>query len=309
MHPANPKAILGQPVPCAASLLSAPHFCSFCGAKKFQYETSFSCCANGDVKVGINVFPPELLRLFTSNDEDVVHFRMYERLYNNIFAFSSLGGNIDSQTHKGIYVFRLHGQLYHFIPDLLPVGERPKYLQLYFYDAENEKENRVSLFKELRPDIIEKLMNVMETNPYAKFFRSLREQQICEETKILINQNSLLDQRLYNTPASDEVAAIWSDDSASTENNGPHILVSGRSCKQHRIMHHYGCYDPLQYPLLFPFGECGWHKGLKKMFVGGLKQFTNSVDPVMSCSVHDADDLLEQEQAGQTISLQYFNYL
>ncbi|XP_074298757.1 uncharacterized protein LOC141629686 [Silene latifolia] len=32
-------------------------------------------------------------------------------------------------------------------------------------------------------------------------------------------------------------------------------------------MHYYGCYDPLQYPLLFPCGECGWHQGLKKRII------------------------------------------
>lgn len=36
-------------------------------------------------------------------------------------------------------------------------------------------------------------------------------------------------------------------------------------------MHYYfGHYDPLQYPLLFPYGEYGWHEGIeifnKEMF-------------------------------------------
>lgn len=42
---------------------------------------------------------------------------------------------MDGHTHKGIYTFKVHGQLNHFIPDLLLDNEPPQYLQLYFYDA------------------------------------------------------------------------------------------------------------------------------------------------------------------------------
>ena len=60
-----------------------------------------------------------------------IHFKKYCRLYNNVFAFSSLGGSIDGRTHKSIYVFKLHGQLYHYVPDLLPDSDaKPKFLQL-----------------------------------------------------------------------------------------------------------------------------------------------------------------------------------
>jgi len=31
------------------------------------------------------------------------------------------------------------------------------------------------------------------------------------------------------------------------------------------VNYYYGCYDPLQYPLLFPHGQNGWHCGIKKV--------------------------------------------
>ena len=31
------------------------------------------------------------------------------------------------------------------------------------------------------------------------------------------------------------------------------------------VNYYYGCYDPLQYPLLFPFGKNGWHCGIQKV--------------------------------------------
>jgi hypothetical protein len=33
---------------------------------------------------------------------------------------------------------------------------------------------------------------------------------------------------------------------------------------KHSIQPYYGCYDPLSYPLFFPRGELGWHRGLPK---------------------------------------------
>ncbi|XP_074296943.1 uncharacterized protein LOC141627609 [Silene latifolia] len=186
-------------------------------------------------------------------------------MYNNLFAFSSIGGNTNASTHKGIYVFKLHGQIYHNVPNLLPNDGKPKYLQLYFYDGQHEALNRTGCFPEVRADIVNTLMQITQTNPYARFFRSLRELPVNENTQILLNRDTVLDQRVYNAPTSDEVAVIWTESSSSSESNTPHITVTAKNNESHRIMHYYGCYDPLQYPLLFPSGECGWVQGLKKL--------------------------------------------
>ncbi|KAL2894433.1 Dedicator of cytokinesis protein 4 [Bienertia sinuspersici] len=235
----------GAFMPTAAASLSSPTYCDKCEAKKFQYESPSFCCANGEVKVATNPFPPGLLRLFSSQDEDAVHFRTFCRVYNNMFAFSSLRGNIDGKTQMGIYVFRANGHIYHFLPDLIPANEKPKFIQLYFYDSQHEIANRANFFKELHHDIISMLMKLMEENPYVQFFKSLREKTIDEETTIQSNKSVRLDQRVFNAPTSDEVAAIWSDRSASDDCGGPYIVVAGKSDKPHRIQHYYGCYDPL----------------------------------------------------------------
>ena len=61
----------------------------------------------------------EMIRLWTTEDEDAIHFRKFIRLYNNIFAFNSLGGDCSGKSQKGIYVFQLQGQLYHYALDLM----------------------------------------------------------------------------------------------------------------------------------------------------------------------------------------------
>lgn len=100
-------------------------------------------------------------------------------------------------------------------------------------------------------------MQITKDNPYARFFRSLREVNVDESTNIIINSNIVPDPRVYNAPTSDEVFVIWPDSVSSSQSSWPHILVTAKSAKSYRIAHFYGCYDPLQYPLLFPRGECG----------------------------------------------------
>ncbi|XP_021761301.1 uncharacterized protein LOC110726143 [Chenopodium quinoa] len=296
-------ATIGKPMPTQPLLLSPPTYCNECGAKKFSFESLHFCCDNGDISIVANEYPPELVRLFTAKDEDAVNFRKYARLYNNLFAFSSIGGKTDRETYKGIYVFKLHGQIYHSVPDLLPDENGPKYLQLYFYDGQIELEHRINCFSELRQDVIDILMRVTENNPYARFFRSLKEVNVNETTNIIINSNTVPDQRVYNAPISVEVAVIWPDSVSSSHSSWPHILVTAKSAKSHRIAHYYGCYDPLQYPLLFPKGECGWNQGLKKISHGGDRQIASELDPIQSCAVHITEDFLDAEETRKYLQL------
>ncbi|XP_021761053.1 uncharacterized protein LOC110725888 isoform X2 [Chenopodium quinoa] len=286
---------VGQSLPTKPMELSAPHFCDKCCAKKLAFESLHFCCCDGEVEITSNALPPESYKLYTSNDDDSDHFQAYSRLYNNLFAFSSIGGFMDGDIHKGIYALKAHGQIYHNIPDLLPDNEPPKYLQLYFYDAMFEAENRHGLFPNLSPSIISLIMAIMLLNPYAKFFKSLREIEVTEETEIRLNKYPVLDQRVYNAPTSEEVAVIWSEGTSSSQSNSPHIIAHGKSNKSHKIYHYYGCYDPLQYPLLFPRGDCGWHHGLLKISHGGRSQVEDLSNIVISDNVQEAADLVTEE--------------
>ncbi|XP_074277138.1 uncharacterized protein LOC141600788 [Silene latifolia] len=199
-------AVGGKPVPSEASKLKAPTYCAECGAKKFEYEAKGMCCCNGDIKLAFNEYPEELIRLFTARDEETLHFQKFARLYNNLFAFTSLGGTFDSKTLKGIFVFKAQGQVYHNLPDLIPMDSIPRYLQLYFYDAQHERENRLGLFPNLKEEIITLLIGLIDDNPYGKFFRSLQEIEVTQDTRIVLTTDPGHDQRVYNAPTSDEVA-------------------------------------------------------------------------------------------------------
>lgn len=49
--------------------------------------------------------------------------------------------------------------MYHFIPDLLSSTEKPKNLQLYFYDNESELAKRMAYSTHISESIVRKLMN------------------------------------------------------------------------------------------------------------------------------------------------------
>nr|GLL31487.1 uncharacterized protein LOC107058457 [Ipomoea trifida] len=137
--------------------------------------------------------------------------------------------------------------MYHFVNDLLPNGCPPRNLQLYFFDTEHELENKLQGADRMDKDIVSALIQLMSGNPYGQFFRSLKDIAQTDEFSIILRSDISMDQRTYNMPSASQVAAIWIEDKHS-----------GRS---QYIQYYYVCYDPLQYPLLFPHGDIGWHEG------------------------------------------------
>jgi len=109
------------------------------------------CCMKGEISLPYMIEPPPLIRnLFKGIDSRSAHFISNLRSYNNMFAFTSLGGKVESEGNDGSGPprFVISGQNYHRIGSLLPSeGQKPKFAQLYIYDTENEVSNRVSHFR------------------------------------------------------------------------------------------------------------------------------------------------------------------
>ncbi|PKU60693.1 hypothetical protein MA16_Dca022607 [Dendrobium catenatum] len=54
-----------------------------------------------------------------------------------------------------------------------------------------------------------------------------------------------------------QVAAIWIEGNNTTGVAERDIILTSHSSTYRKIKHYFGCYDPLQYPILFPNGEVG----------------------------------------------------
>nr|GEY59278.1 hypothetical protein [Tanacetum cinerariifolium] len=103
------------------------------------------CCRTGRVALRTYQIYPEYIKMLL-NDR---HFLENIRANNQMFSMTSLGVNIDESINngRGPYVFKISGQLYHWIRSLCPAdGDPPRFLQLYIYDTNNEVDNRLTQF-------------------------------------------------------------------------------------------------------------------------------------------------------------------
>ncbi|XP_074291255.1 uncharacterized protein LOC141618030 [Silene latifolia] len=172
----------------------------------------------------------------------------------------------------GPYTFRISGQNSHFIGSLLPVGERPpSFLQLYIYDTTSELDMRVNVVRkdtskiQLDKSILSGLKNMLdEINPLAKTFR-MAQQRIKEDKNINLSirilghrDSKAIKDRVYNSLTVSEVAALIVGD-AGGANAGRDIIVEHKEKGLKRINELHPSFIALQYPLLFPYGEDGYH--------------------------------------------------
>ncbi|KAG5561561.1 hypothetical protein RHGRI_004566 [Rhododendron griersonianum] len=257
-----------QSIPTEAFRLPHIEDCRHCGAKRFPYETPKFCCSGGEVSLYPIAIPPNLRQLYSGSGPDSAHFLQYIKPYNEILAFTSIGVHLDPVFAKrlnGIYTFRAQGQIYHFIDGLYPSGQMPSYLQLYFYDTEKEAELRRGDKDKLHPEIISSLIHLLEGNPYSQFFRGLTHLPNIEEYQIVLKADPKVADYTALPPTVPQVAAIWLENEEAPELQERDIIVHKHDGHSQTISYYFGCYDPLQYPLLFPLGEPGWHQGIKKI--------------------------------------------
>ncbi|KAL5581670.1 hypothetical protein UlMin_014112 [Ulmus minor] len=288
-----------------AYVLPLPTICGHCKAKKFTKETNGFCCSDGEIELKLNDVPKELYELFTSTSDESLELKKFIQSYNSNFAFTLFSVKYDKELckrNKGIYTFRVQGQIYHYINEVLPIDDRPSYLQLYFYDTEHELQNRLKFSDKLVASIMSKIIDILKINPHSIFFRTLSDVSDLENHKIKIRCDSGLDQVVYNTPSSSQVAVIWVNDDPSANFRTRDISVYCHSGETHRVQYYFGCYDPLLYPLLFPHGDSGWHEGIARMNKRMGRQSCSKIENLIDvCRITSAIELMENETTGWKI--------
>ncbi|XP_076908821.1 uncharacterized protein LOC143565856 [Bidens hawaiensis] len=242
-----------------------------------QAKSSFSLCY-GYCKVQIPDFKPvpsEYKSLFTSLDSKSKHFLKNIRRYNSMFAFTSMGGKVDSSINKGnaSFIFRLSGENYHSIGSLLPTsGSKSKFSQLYIYDTDNEIANKqgalgqtknvsTSSSEILDLEIIQDLKAMLDShNQLVKSYRMARD---CFQSnpnanlKLRLIAKRQQDGRTYNLPTASEVAAlIVGDIDNSFEPRD--IILKTKECFLQCISELHPSYLPFQYPIIFIYGDDGY---------------------------------------------------
>lgn len=181
--------LIQGPLDAYISIGNRDRVCEHCKAlfwydERIKYKNRSSpeyhrCCNNGKVVLPPNQPCPDYIKqLFQDR-----HFIENVRAYNQMFAMTSLGAEVDQSINRGRgpYVFKVSGRIYHWIGSMCPpVNKEPKFLQLYIYDTANEVDNRLQNFKNsdkrLRRDIVQNLIHVLdEHNWLVKLFRTARD--------------------------------------------------------------------------------------------------------------------------------------
>ncbi|PHT77873.1 hypothetical protein T459_15925 [Capsicum annuum] len=171
-----------------------------------------------------------------------------------MFAFTSLGVTCDkepSQRNKGIYTFHIQGKMYHFINDLIPVNEKGRNLQLYYFDNKNELKNRMARSAKLDECIVKNLMGLLKINPYSIFLKSLINIPQLSDFYIVLKCDVGLNQQTYNLSTTSEVVELWVERDATNYIFSPHIRIYTKSDRSRLINYYYDCYDPKFATVLF----------------------------------------------------------
>ncbi|KAG2189700.1 hypothetical protein INT46_006321, partial [Mucor plumbeus] len=272
------------------------HSCSYCGALMWLNErigrssivslVYHLCCSKGDaILASWNPTPLEISNLLCGTDVLSKEFRKNIRSYNSALSFASLGVNLDlnlANERTGSYTFRIQGSPYHLVGSAVPQsGERPKFAQIYIYDAAEELSNRHSIASHLSITTLDCLQRLMHrSNPYVEHFKNMieiaREQtgrsdggadsngtDSMEEIKMVFRAEGVPDRTRYNRPTNeseiDVIIVGGNADEDGTQILARDVVIKLRDDSMSRINEINQFYDPLHYVLLFPEGEAGWN--------------------------------------------------
>ena len=119
-------------------------------------------------------------------------------------------------------------------------------------------------------DIVLALQAMLQQyNPYIEMFLTTRE-RLSEDSNVSLHIKLLdlshYDSRRYNRPTASEIAVIMTG-GEEQPTRGRDIVLQSRRYGLQRIREIHSSYNPLRYPLLFPFGEQGWHVGMHILIV------------------------------------------
>lgn len=111
----------------------------------------------------------------------------------------------------------------------------------------------------LKDNIVRQLKNLLdEHNPHVKAFRQVRiVEDGGEKFKLLLIDGRASDGTTHNLPTADEVAALIPVDFVMNMEKSE-IILQIKTGRFHRISKLHPSYFPLQYPLLFLYGEDGF---------------------------------------------------
>ncbi|UYV73240.1 hypothetical protein LAZ67_10002320 [Cordylochernes scorpioides] len=139
-------------------------------------------------------------------------------------------------------------------------NEDPRFLQIYFMDnVEEEIDRRCAFSEATRRAIIAELQTLFhEHNCLVRDFKSAVGNVRAGDMKVIIRADKTPTnehEQRFNAPMTTEVAAVI----VGTEIARRDIVICRRDGTKQSVAETHRSYDALQYPILFPRGEDGYH--------------------------------------------------
>jgi hypothetical protein len=175
---------------------------------------------------------------------------------------------------KGIYTFRIQGELCHEIGCLLPPPNKtPAFAQIYVHESNYDEQVALRMSHHhgnLHRITVGRIQDSLYQcgNPFIEAFRTAGE-RLAIQTNISLRLRCVttpyLDPRRYNHPTVHEVAAIMVGSDTNPMIGPRDIIIQARGGGLKRILDIHSSYLPLRYPLIFPYGTPGWHDKLRSL--------------------------------------------
>ena len=109
--------------------------------------------------------------------------------FTDVYFMDALNvSNEDFERNKGVYTFKIQGAVYHNLGPLLPTNKDPSFAQIYFYDTDNEINNRLKIANQLNSSTLQKLQTMIhDVNPFYKEFKNALDNSSSDsEVKLII---------------------------------------------------------------------------------------------------------------------------
>ncbi|KAM0912941.1 hypothetical protein ACQ4PT_012492 [Festuca glaucescens] len=287
------------------------------------------CCLRGKVSLPrFNDWPSPLKELFSlSCGSASTHFYRLIRHYNSLFAFTSMDADVDRTVNSGgaPYIFKMCGSAYHRIGSLLPSGtDPPKFAQLYIVDSADEVQRRLDLFgqedvaegsctESADPLIVRELTEMLnQHNHLVEQFRFARWRLKSSGSpnvaiRFLGDEGGSHGTR-FSGPTACEVAALIVGD-LTPEVNRFDVIVETNSHELRRVSPLNPSLMALQYPLLFPYADKGFHLGIKYVNRSSSSGRTAAGQPsVASSSSSATEDVPVSSPRDEVSMMEYYAY-
>lgn len=170
------------------------------------------------------------------------------------------------------YIYRISGQNHHRIGSSTIDGQSPNFLQLYVHDTLHEVQNRVRALnqgeanKDINIQIVQQLIHMSnENNELVKSFRVAHDRYEANDVSNfslrLLKSRPTRGNQQYSLPTCWELAMLVVGD-MSNINGERDIIVELNSGVLKRISDLHPSFMALQYPMLFPYDEDGFHPNI-----------------------------------------------